>query len=581
MPGGLQYQLAVEDFRRARRRASLENIMASLRGRSSELLSYEEVRKQLKMTGSIRRGLQDIPLDAIVGSVGRYADFTRSFLPVHDDDETRWAKIGEIAREGLGGYPPIDVFQINDAYFVSDGNHRVSVARQMGANTIEAYVTEIKTKVSISKEIQPDDLILKAGYADFLEATQIDEYLPDVDLNVTAPGKYRVLKEHIDIHSHYLQTRTEREVSSQDAVVDWYQKVYRPVEEIIRQRGLLRDFPERTPTDLFLWIMEHRQELRKHLGWHVSPEVVATDLSSRFSSRLKYVLDRISQRFSQWVTPVELESGPAPGQWRKEEVAPRREDRLFTSILVPVNGREGGWLALEQAISIARHEDGKLYGLHVVPKKEDCSHETALLIQRQFLQRCQDAGIPGECAIVCGDISRRISTRARWTDLVVMNIEYPLPGVLQPFAHFRSTLRTIIRSCPRPIFSISRNPTDIQSALLAYNDSPKAKEALFVSAYLAGHLHIPLVVLTVRKHEQPENEILNFAREYLEKHGVDATYITTTGNVRRGIMRTAKEHQCDLLIMGGYGRRPLLEIFLGSTIDQILRTRKFPVLICR
>ena len=56
------------------------------------------------------------------------------------------------------GFPPIDVYKVGDVYFVRDGNHRVSVARELEAPTIQAYVTEVRTKVPLSPDDQPDDL---------------------------------------------------------------------------------------------------------------------------------------------------------------------------------------------------------------------------------------------------------------------------------------------------------------------------------------------------------------------------------------------------------------------------------------
>ena len=86
----LSISLAVRDFRRARRSAALERILARLTGKSADLLSFEDVRRKLKTRSSGSRRLQEIPLDAIVGSVGRYSDFTRSFLPRQASDEGRW-----------------------------------------------------------------------------------------------------------------------------------------------------------------------------------------------------------------------------------------------------------------------------------------------------------------------------------------------------------------------------------------------------------------------------------------------------------------------------------------------------------
>ena len=188
---------ALEDFRRARRRAAMEEILSRLTGKSTDLLPYEQVSQMLRVTKSEPRGLQEIPLDAIVGSVARYTDFTRSFLPRHDATQERWARV-EMAASDPRGLPPIDVYQIGQVYFVADGNHRVSVARRLGANTILAHVTQVHTKVTLTPDVSPDDLILKAEYADFLESTRLDQVRPhplrvswgQADLGVTVPGQY-------------------------------------------------------------------------------------------------------------------------------------------------------------------------------------------------------------------------------------------------------------------------------------------------------------------------------------------------------------------------------------------------------
>ncbi len=84
------YSQAIEDFRSVRKQATLKRALSKLGGDKPEaLLSYEDVRQKLKLQSQIDRGLQDIPLDAIVGSVGRYRDFSRDFLPLSDDMEER------------------------------------------------------------------------------------------------------------------------------------------------------------------------------------------------------------------------------------------------------------------------------------------------------------------------------------------------------------------------------------------------------------------------------------------------------------------------------------------------------------
>ncbi|HZD57541.1 MAG TPA: hypothetical protein VE136_12490, partial [Anaerolineales bacterium] len=271
---------AVQDFRRARRQAALEDIMGRLTGKSIGLLSYEEVRDKLKARKTAGRGLEEIPIDSIIGSVGRYTDFTRDFLPRQDAVEDRWVRV-KMAATGLNKLPPIEVYKIGEAYFVLDGNHRVSVARQMGNTHVQAYVTELKTKVPFTPDVGPEDLIIKAEYAEFLERTRLDELRPGIDLSVTIPGKYRLLEEHIHIERYFLSQKKKKEVSYTEAAAHWYDTVYLPLIKAIRAVGILREFPDRTETDLYLWLTKHRSEIEAELGWDIKPEVAATDLVAR------------------------------------------------------------------------------------------------------------------------------------------------------------------------------------------------------------------------------------------------------------------------------------------------------------
>jgi len=574
----LNLSAAVQDFHRARRKAALESIMARLTGKSADLLSYEDVRQKLKARGAAGQRLKEIPLDAIVGSVGRYTDFTRSFLPRQDSDEGRWARV-KVAVTDWGGLPPIKVYQIGQTYFVLDGNHRVSVARQVGATHIEAYVTEVHTKVPLSPDTQPDDLILKAEYADFLERTRLDELRPEADLAVTAPGQYRALEEHIEVHRYFMGLEQEREIPPQEAVSHWYDEVYLPVVQVVRERGILRDFPGRTETDLYLWVSEHRAALERALGWEIEPEAAAADLAARFSPRPQRVVARVGEKMLDAVTPAGFEAGPPPGQWRREQLAARQDDRLFADILVPVSGEEIGWFALEQALEVARREGARLRGLYVVPSEAQKDSEEAQAVQAKFNRRCEAADIPGELAVVVGKAARKICERVRWTDLVVVNLAHP--PAPQPVARLSSGFRTLIQRCARPVLAVPRALSHLSRVLLAYDGSPKADEALFVATYLSGQWSIALVVVTVIESGRTTSETLTRAQRYLEAHGVQATFVKGSGSVAEAILKTAQEHENDLIIMGGYGFSPVLEVVLGSAVDQVLRTSRQPMLICR
>ena len=134
----------------------MEVIRFHLAGRSADLLSYEEVRKMVRARETSRRELKEIPLDAIVGSVGCYKDFTRHFLPRVEGDQDRWARVYSLTGS-MKGLPPKEVYQIGEVYFVSDGNHTVSVASSPDVDYSEAYVTLVETDVPLQPDLPPDD----------------------------------------------------------------------------------------------------------------------------------------------------------------------------------------------------------------------------------------------------------------------------------------------------------------------------------------------------------------------------------------------------------------------------------------
>ena len=173
IPGTVVYNSAVEDFKRARRAAAMQQMMARLTGKSADLLAYDDVCRYVSASDEVKQGVREIPLDAIVGSVGRYQDFTRTFWPKNDSDEERWVSV-KTAVNDMAGMPPIDVYKVGDVYFVIDGNHRVSIARQLGTDSITARVTEVNLRVPLSLDDDPDEIICKARYAEFLDQTNLD-----------------------------------------------------------------------------------------------------------------------------------------------------------------------------------------------------------------------------------------------------------------------------------------------------------------------------------------------------------------------------------------------------------------------
>ncbi|MDM8520860.1 universal stress protein [Anaerolineales bacterium HSG6] len=573
LTGGVSKGNALEDFRKARRRAIMENIMGQVTGNSTSLLSYDDVRRKLKAGSMAGKGTQEIPLDAIIGSVGRYSDFTRSFLPRRDDDFDRWTNV-EIAATGLIGLPPISVYQVGDGYFVIDGNHRVSVAHQLNATTIEAHVTEVRTKVPLSKHDQLDDIVRKAEYADFLTRTQLDETRPESDFTTTVPGRYWILEAQIETHAHFIHKHEAETLAYPEAAIRWHDEIYLPVVESIWRRGMLRDFPQRTVTDFYIWIWQHRATLREQLGWDIEPEDALTDLSEYFGARLPKVVERLTG----WAYDVVVSNETRSDQPDKDIILTEPRKHLFDKILVAVTGNQKGWHALDFAIRLGKLEMSKMRGLHISSDKDEAAHREQT--RTEFERRCEVADITGELAIESGVPANEINERAKWSHLVVVPMSHPpTTGIISRLG--TSGLRDLIRRCIRPILVVPDKVPTVERLLLAYDGSRKAKEALFIATYLAKRTNSSLVVLTVSETASSHDpNLVEDVRTYLSNHAVSALFVQDTGTVVPAILRTIESHDCGLTLMGGYGRNSVMGAVLGSSVDELLRHAQQPILIC-
>lgn len=293
MPGsqGVSYD-SLEKYRRNVGKAQVADLMAKMTGANVDLVSYDEVAKRIKARQQIEMGTRMVRLNKIVGSVGRYRDFTRTFLPRAGVNPERWARVDAVMHS-LEGFPPIEVYKVGDVYFVRDGNHRVSVARANGLTHIEAYVTEIPTDVPLHMDdFERDQWLIKVERSEFLKETQLDELRPAHGIEFTEPGRYQILLRHIQVHQylHNLDLEragSERRFAWEEAVTSWYDNIYLPVVEAIRDHDLMTSFPRRTEADLYLWIAFHREQLAKRYELApLSPQEAVSTFAEVYSDRL-------------------------------------------------------------------------------------------------------------------------------------------------------------------------------------------------------------------------------------------------------------------------------------------------------
>ncbi len=570
----IHYQLALRDFQRARQQAVLQQLLARFRGEGPSLLPFKEIEQHLRATGeTVNHGAQEIPLKKIVGSVSRYKDFTGSFLPNRDADQERWAEL-RAAMDDMVGVPPIEVYQIGDAYFVQDGNHRVSIARSMDSKTITAYVTEIKTRVPFSSDDDPSEIVCKAHYADFLEQTDLDKLRPDADLMMSFCGQYQILLDQIEARRGRPADGEESKVSRDLAVVDWYDHVYLPIVEIIRELGVLHHFPERTEADMYVLLSERRDELELQLGWHVELGTGVSDLIVESEAP-----PSLFERVKQLIGPRQA-SEPEPGLWRQQQLARGRYHHLFKDILVGLDGTEENWRTFENYLKFNFDED-RFLGLHVVPDQGALDSEEIRQMQSRFIGMIEGAGMKGEFAVeISSNPVQVINKRAAWVDAVLVRGNRTPSN--QPLDSISAELKLLVQECPRPILvTPDGTSSDYSRAILAYDGSPKADEALFIATYLASRWQKSLTVVTV---ETPytTSAAMKGAQRYLGKHGVtDVKFVLRTGPISEAVLETAEENDCNLLLMGGFGFRSLRQLSLGSSAEDLLREFPHPMWVCR
>ena len=260
-------------FFESRRKALLAALLDSVRRQPSEMLAFEAVRACLNIHGQVALGHQTVPVKHIVGSEGRYSDFDRRFLPRTEAVEQRWRSV-ERAMDRLIDLPPVDLWKISDVYFVRDGNHRVSVARWMGQGHIDAYVTELLVDVPLTPDLSVRTLLFAEEYNDFLEWTNLHALRPDERIEFSELGGYLELVRHINAYRYSLGGQLDRAIDRDEAVAGWYDMVYLPIVQVIREQRVLKRFPGRTEADLYRWVMDNRAAMGESADQ--TPEAMAS-----------------------------------------------------------------------------------------------------------------------------------------------------------------------------------------------------------------------------------------------------------------------------------------------------------------
>lgn len=256
---------AEDDFQRLRRRQVLHRLGQRLRREPDDVgvvLPYEEVVAALGVVSEHHVGHQVIALDAIVGSVDRMRDFDRKFRPTSNRARDRWERMATAQRRGES-MPPISVYRVGELYFVRDGHHRVSVARAMGWKTIEADVTEVRTRLPSDGIRFRSDLVVKDYERLFMERVPLPA-AERANLVVDDPWSWCVLSETVEAWGFRLMQQEQQFLGRADVARRWYHDEYLRVVRMLRAADLIED---RTEVEAYLAVASLRYRLIRTHQW--------------------------------------------------------------------------------------------------------------------------------------------------------------------------------------------------------------------------------------------------------------------------------------------------------------------------
>lgn len=283
-----------EDFSKAKTRAIFQRLLDNLQWKNSNLLSLYEVTSILKPKAETYEGMKTVEVDKIVGSEGRYRDFSAAFLPRRENLRSRWESIDKAHYSSII-LPPISVYEISGVYFVRDGNHRVSVAKSQGIKYIDAEVVKLDSEIKLEPGLTAKELkqrVVRYERNVFLSQYK-PTYLPMGEIVFTSPGAYPEMINHILVHKYYINEGIKEEFSFEYAAKSWYENIYAPIAEAIRTYKLLSLFPGNTEADLYLWIVKKWDEFKQNNKAatidEVARKVEEENKTGKVSRKLQYL----------------------------------------------------------------------------------------------------------------------------------------------------------------------------------------------------------------------------------------------------------------------------------------------------
>ncbi|MCK7520740.1 MAG: hypothetical protein MZV64_25090 [Ignavibacteriales bacterium] len=273
-------------FDAARRAALMQDLLRPLKGLPADLLPFDAVREGLRLGHLLDRGVMEVPLDQIVGSLGRERDFTREFLP---RDEALRDRREEPRRSSRWGPPALQASSCTGSGRRTSWSTATIACRwpvPWAPRPSRRASRSSSLAVTLSPDESLDEVLAKRNLAEFCEVTGLSQAASG-DFVCTQPTGHARLLEHIAAHRYFMGMEWGREPSWSEAVSSWLVHVYRPMVATIRASSVLNEFPGHTETDLYLFIMDHLHHLReRYAGKEVSPVQAARHFRFFFRPRV-------------------------------------------------------------------------------------------------------------------------------------------------------------------------------------------------------------------------------------------------------------------------------------------------------
>jgi nucleotide-binding universal stress UspA family protein len=141
-----------------------------------------------------------------------------------------------------------------------------------------------------------------------------------------------------------------------------------------------------------------------------------------------------------------------------------------------------------------------------------------------------------------------------------------------------SVAEKLVRKVNRPVLLTGLQFREFRRALLAYDGSAAAREAMKMLARLAAALEMDVDAVQMVE-EGESTTVLKDVVSYFKNYPVRLSTHYLTGDSHAVIIEHAKEIGCDLMVMGAYDSRLADSLALGTTTDYLVRNSPVPVLV--